>query len=236
MIKKYCATFVLSTGRCGTQWLSHVIQKHFADQVICTHEPIDHAYHGREHLGHHNIEDFLAKASDALSEHIAYIKEVLLTSDYIETGHTCWSVIQYFQEIFRGQIKVVWITRHPMTLAKSWMTHGVYAKPILPHESEKVFLLPSDKSVAFASYQSKWDDMNQIEKILYYWLEVNTHAYRLLRDTDIDHVVVKFEDLFQDEGMMRILDLADLRYKKELQEDYGIAFRFSSHSTSEGTV
>ena len=68
--------------------------------------------------------------------------------------------------------------------------------------------------------RSKWDDMNQIEKILYYWLEVNTHAYRLLRDTDIDHVVVKFEDLFQDEGMMRILDLADLRYKKELQEDY----------------
>lgn len=197
-----------------------MIQKYYSNQIISTHEPIDHAYHGRDHLGHDSIKEFLSSASEPLKEHIGYIKTTLLTSDYIETGHTSWSVLQYFLEIFKGQMKIIWITRHPTSLVRSWITHGLYAKPILPHETEKIFILPSDKSVAYGSYQSKWDNMSQKEKILYYWLEVNTHAYRLLKNTKIENLVMKYEDLFNDMSMKKILRFTGLTYDDSLREDY----------------
>jgi hypothetical protein len=39
------ATFVLSTGRCGTQWLAKNLTDHYGDLLAVTHEP-----HQREYL------------------------------------------------------------------------------------------------------------------------------------------------------------------------------------------
>ena len=44
MSRTHTATFVISAGRCGTQWLADTLGRHYADLAEVRHEPIDHKY------------------------------------------------------------------------------------------------------------------------------------------------------------------------------------------------
>jgi hypothetical protein len=41
---KHDAIFVLSTGRCGTQWLHETMQSGYGEQIAAEHEPLKTAY------------------------------------------------------------------------------------------------------------------------------------------------------------------------------------------------
>src|SRR5438045_168084 len=168
------ALFVVSTGRCGTQWLANIVARRFGDRAVVTHEPLEHDYPTRAMLAARDPHRLDADLAEPLVAHIAFIEETLASKPYIECGHPSWSTIPYLVERFRGRVKVVHLVRHPVETAYSWLTQFAYCPPRVPHLAEKILVSPFDDGVRHPSYRERWPSMTPYEKALYYWLEVNT--------------------------------------------------------------
>ena len=199
------ALFVISTGRCGTQWLADVLARRLGDRAVVAHEPLDHDYAPREMLGAGDPERLDPDLAEPILDHVEFIDEVLKSKPYIECGHPSWSSIPYLLRRFEGRAKVVHLTRHPVPTALSWLTHLAYCPPAAPHLSEKVLLSPFDEGVRFSSYRQRWGEMTPYEKALFYWLEVNALACELP-----DALRIRYEELHEPGTIDRILAFAGL--------------------------
>jgi hypothetical protein len=142
------ATFVLSTGRCGTQLLARVMQRRFPEARV-EHEPLHEQY------------------GDP-SAHFDSIEETLQTRDYIETGFPWFRAADLVRARFAGRLRIIHLVRHPIPVALSWLTQRAYCPPLLPHLREKVLIPPGP------DYAACWPELTPYEKCLYYWLRVNT--------------------------------------------------------------
>jgi hypothetical protein len=203
-VTQHGALFVLSTGRCGTQWLADALACRLGDDAVVTHEPLDNDYAPREMLGAGDPKDLDDELAEPLLDHIDFIEEVLQTRPYIECGHPSWSSIPYLMRRFEGRVSVVHLVRHPVQTAFSWLTHLAYCPPLAPHLREKVLLSPFDEGVRFPSYRNRWSALTPYEKALYYWLEVNALGL------EIASLRVRYEDLFDPRTLDHILTFAGL--------------------------
>lgn len=204
MTERNRALFVVSTGRCGTQWLADALSRRLGDRAVVAHEPLDHDYAPREMLGAGDPHRLDSNLAEPILDHVDFIEEVLESKPYIECGHPSWSSIPYLLRRFEGRVKVVHLVRHPVPTALSWLTHLAYCRPA-PHLAEKVLLSPFDEGVRFPSYRQRWDSMTPYEKSLYYWLEVNALACALP-----EALRIRYEELFEASTLDRFLAFAGL--------------------------
>ena len=204
------ATFILSTGRCGTQWIASSLAAAYADVIEVEHEPLHDRYDARAILAHND----LSNASDALSpkvrEHLDNIESQLATRTYLECGHPCWSTIPHLLDRFRDRVRVIHLVRHPVPTCCSWLTHGAFQPPILPHMPEKTLLSPFDEGIQFKEYQQTWGHLQPFEKCLFYWAEVNALGLRLQKQSDVPWLRLRYEDLFQGNGLQNLLAFLNL--------------------------
>jgi hypothetical protein len=204
------ALFVLSTGRCGTQWLAEALRGIAGDRARVTHEPLDNDYAPREILGAHRPEALNPDLAEPVLKHLASIEETLRERNYIECGHPLWSTLPYLLERFAGRVRVIHLVRHPVPVAISWVTQAAYIPPFAPHLPEKVLLSPFDEGVRFPSFRERWASMTPYEKALYYWAEINALGLDLEKSTTAPWMRVRFEDLFGGETMKSIAAFAGL--------------------------
>jgi len=203
------ALFVVSTGRCGTQWLAAALERSFGDGAVIEHEPLDHDYAMRAMLAARDPRRLEEDRAEPLLDHIARIEEVLQSKPYIECGHPSWSTIPYLVERFAGRVKLVHLVRHPVPTALSWVSHYAYCPPEAPHLPEKVLVSPFDEGVRHPSYRERWPSMTPYEKSLYYWLEVNSLAVEMTERRDVPSLTIRYEDLFAGDALDRFLIFAN---------------------------
>ena len=204
------ALFVVSTGRCGTQWLAHALAQRLGDSAVVEHEPLDNDYAPRAMLAARDPHRLDAELAQPILEHIDSIEETLQSKPYIECGYPAWSTIPYFVERFRDRVKIVHLVRDPIHTAYSWLTQHAYTPPMSPHLRERVLLSPFDDGVRHPSYQKRWASLTPYEKALYYWLEVNTLGVELAESTAVPVMRIRFEELFRPESIDRLLAFAGL--------------------------
>jgi hypothetical protein len=204
------AVFVLSTGRCGTQWLARLLDTSFGESALVAHEPLHAAYEPRLMLGAKEPSGIPPERLEVIAAHVAWIGEVLQSSHYIETGHPCWSSLPFLIERLRPNVKVIHLVRHPVPTAWSWITHQAFCPPLLPHLSEKVLLAPFDDGVRFPEYRDLWHAMTPYEKALYYWAEVNAFGLDLEQRASVPWLRIRFEDLLRGDGVERLFEFAGL--------------------------
>lgn len=210
--REHQATFVLSTGRCGTQWLAWHLAQHYGPAARVEHEPLHDGYRPRRLLGLVDLERLAPEESAPILRHLAGVEAQLERGPYLEAGHPCWSALPHLAQRFRGRLRIIHLTRHPLPTALSWTTHMAFVPPLLPHLREKVLLSPFDPGVAFPEYQEGWAAMEPFEKCLYYWAELNAFGLRLEQELDVPWLRLSYEELFQGEGLARLhafLGLAD---------------------------
>jgi hypothetical protein len=203
-VSDHRALFVISTGRCGTQWLADALSLRLGDSAVVTHEPLENDYAPRQMLAAGDPRQLDEELAEPLLDHVDFIEEVLQSKPYIECGHPSWSSIPYLMRRFEGRANVVHLVRHPVHTAFSWLTQLVYCPPAAPHLREKVPLSPFDEGVRFASYRDRWAEITPYEKTLYYWLEVNALG------CDVASLRVRYEDLFEPGTIDHILGFAGL--------------------------
>ena len=204
------AAFVLSTGRCGTQWLARMLDHLYGDRIAVTHEPLQDRYYPRTALVRRQDPDGRSNLLLNVAEHLIQIERQLESTSYVECGHPCWSTVPDLLARFQGRIRIIHLVRHPVPTSCSWLTHGAYQPPAAPHLRPKVLLAPFDAGVRFPEYQRNWPELSPFEKCVYYWLEVNTLALHLQSQKDLPWLQVRYEDLFAGDGLARVLDFLEL--------------------------
>jgi hypothetical protein len=204
------ALFVLSTGRCGTQWLAEALRGIAGDRAVVTHEPLGNDYAPREALGAGRPEALDPVLAEPVLQHLESIEQTLRDRNYIECGHPLWSTLPYLLERFAGRVRVLHLVRHPVPVALSWLTQNAFIPPLGPHLSEKVLLSPFDKGVRFPAFGERWGSLTPYEKALYYWTEVNALGLDLEGRTSAPWLRVRFEDLFGGGAMKTIAGFAGL--------------------------
>jgi hypothetical protein len=202
------ALFVLSTGRCGTQWLASLFERAGGDLVDVRHEPLGNDYAAREMLAAGDPARLDSELKGPILAHIEEIERVLDTRSYIECGHPAWSTIPYLIRRFASRVRVVHLVRHPIPTAWSWVTQLAYCPPMAPHFPDKVLLSPFDEGAGLQSFRDRWAVMNPYEKALYYWAEVNAFGLEIERAADVPWMRMRFEDLARQEEIERLIDFA----------------------------
>jgi hypothetical protein len=202
------ALFVLSTGRCGTQWLASVLRRMCGDSIDVRHEPLGSDYAPREMLAARDPSKLDAVLAGPILAHVDEIEQTLATRSYIECGYPSWSTIPYLIDRFAGRVRIVHLVRHPVPTAWSWVSQTAYCPPMSPHLQEKVLLTPFDEGIQFESFRARWPEMTPYEKALFYWAEVNAFGQRL-RDS-VPWMQVRFEDLLRGDELSRLLTFAGI--------------------------
>jgi len=203
--------FVISTGRCGTQWLAHCLGSASPGWLEVTHEPLHSAYEPRAMLALAHGDD---GAPASVKEHVAKLRAQ--TGAYLECGHPCWSALPYLARQLGSRIRIIHLVRHPVPVALSWLTHSAYQPPVLPHLPEKVLLAPEDDGSRYPEYTQRWQQLSPFEKCLYYWTEVNALALDLETKMDLPWLRLSYEDLFAGDGLSRLLQFLELPHSQEL--------------------
>ena len=80
----FTATFFLSSGRCGTQWLHKNLKSNYNSLAIVKHEPIFDDYFPRKMLNCSDIKNL--PATSKLISHADWIETILKEQNYIECG------------------------------------------------------------------------------------------------------------------------------------------------------
>jgi SEC-C motif len=201
------ATFVLSTGRCGTQWLAKTLIDHYGDLLAVTHEPYGHEYLPRQAL---RIDDPTRWPTRALLDrHLGAIEQDLESKPYIECGWQCYGPLPYFAMRLAGRLRVVHLVRHPVPTAASLATHLLY-HPRREQLTDKALPMPCDAGAAMPEYRERWATMSRFEKCLYFWAEINLLGLRLERELGVPWLRLRSENLFGGDGLGRLLAFLEL--------------------------
>ena len=215
------ATFVLSTGRCGTQWLAKSLIDHYPDLMNVTHEPYQREYLPRQLLG---IDDPVRWPSIALIDrHLAAIEQDLAAKSYIECGWPCYGPLRHFAERLSGRVRVIHLVRHPVPTAASMVTHLCYhARP--DRLTEKALLTPTDAGVAMPEYAERWASLSRFEKCLYFWGEIALLALRYERQLGVPWLCVRCEDMFGGDALDEVLAFIGLPRREAMYAARQIRF------------
>lgn len=193
------ATFFLSTGRCGTQWLAANLERFYGESIRVAHEPLQTEYNPRRMLAD------AARPSPAAREHLEKIRRGIETRPYVECGHPCWSSLPWIAEALAGRMRIVHLVRDPVATAASWVSRGAFIPPILPHIRERELISPFDEGATLAGYRERWSALLPFEKCLLYWAEVNAFALRLEERFAGPWLRLRYEDLFYADGAANLL-------------------------------
>ncbi len=210
------ALFVISTGRCGTQWLARALQSACGEAAEVTHEPLHSGYVPRKMLAAGDPAKLEQANASVILAHVARIEEILRSRAYIECGYPLWSTLPYLLKRFAGRVRVVHLVRHPIPTAWSWLAQQAYCPPLARHLVMKEPLSPFDEGVHFTSYRDRWSELSPYEKALFYWLEVNSFASRMDQRTDAPWLRIRFEELFSAVTLKTLLVFAGIDASSEV--------------------
>ncbi len=201
--------YIISTGRCGTQWLASVLGAIYADRAVIEHEPLGPAYRPKETL---RVPGRLAELASTppLARHLARIDGILEHSPYIECGWPAFAAVPIFIDRFGPRLRLIHLVRHPVYTALSYQTVNHYqlepGDQWLPCELD-----PFDAGVMHPHYRDRWDRLSAYEKSLFQWLEIHTWAETLKRDYPQAGIrTVRLEDLFSPHGAAVLHEITDM--------------------------
>lgn len=213
---RHTATFFVSTGRCGTQWLADKLPAHYGDLAVATHEPVHHEYEPRRYFSAYRRGEN-PELTPAIAAHLQFIEDTLRTKDYIEAGWPVYGVLPYFLRRLEGRVRVVHLYRNPFEMAASMATHGFYDKG---EWSEAMLIRPADQGVIQPELNgSRWNAMPEFERCLFWWTEINDFGLRLHREfPQVPWLSIRFEDMLKGDsraGLIKLLEFLQLPVRED---------------------
>lgn len=189
MLKEVNAVFVLSTGRCGTDFLYHVL-KPFSPLDV-HHEPKSklattsrHLYNNRHQINQKGGElAFLAARNDALLD--AYLFKKI----YMETNNRLTFFAPFIENIL-PKVRFLHLVRHPGDFVRSGMRKGYYTEDKLSDYSK---IRPVTEEM-----QKKWESYSRLEKISWLWYQTNAFIEQFKWEHPDKVLTIKAEHLFRD--------------------------------------
>jgi len=193
----YC--FVLSTGRCGTAFLTEMLRQSPRLSVRHTPKPeleyVSSLVH-RLKPGPEALE--LAILAARFESFVAAYRSGLI---YVETNNR----ISFFAPALARLLpnaRFIHLVRHPADFVRSGMRRGYYSERVVQHQR----LAPTDPV--------DWSSWTQLEKIAWEWNEINGAIEKFKATVQADRVMtIRSEALFQNSqvltSIMEFIGVAD---------------------------
>lgn len=204
------AIFVLSTGRCGTQWLAENLSNSLPPEWRVEHEPL--------HLDYAPLKNSPAEPvscnEELLKAHLLSIQKHLDDGGhYIECGFPCWRHLDWFRQALSCDVKVIHLHRDPISTARSWLKQNAFVPPWLPHLPVKELFHPGAPGALLPEYQLTWAGLTPFEKNLCYWAEVQRQADAYKRDWNPHHwLTLPFDCLFDFETFKQLECFLEVKF------------------------
>jgi hypothetical protein len=195
------AYFVLSTGRCATQWLTELLRQQWPLARV-EHEPLHFQY--RPDIN--SATSPLQHNAELLQQHLQQIQQQLDTGrPYIETGFPCWRHLHWFRQQLTGPVKILHLHREPLSTVRSLLKLNAFVPPLFDYIALKNFYLPDASQDQFKMVQALWPTLQPAEKNLCYWLELQAYALQLQQDWPAsDWLSLSFSELVSGSGLAKI--------------------------------
>jgi hypothetical protein len=168
-------TFFITTARSGTQWLTAALREAFGDALVARHEPLGYRYRPKATLRDPDALREMARQPE-VAAHFAAIRKVRAERPYVEVGFPAYALAPVLREEFGEALRLVQLTRHPVRVAGSLVSHGWYQRGRRADLAADVAPVPSDPGVTLPEYAARWPEMTAFEKALYYWFQVHDYA------------------------------------------------------------
>ena len=165
------AFFIMSTGRCSTQFIANTIQK-IDSSALIEHEAIKYKYDSQSVFRRTNFSE-IRENNETLDLKIKEIDNVVKNGRrYIEVGWPAFAWLPHLIEIFNHDFEFIHLVRNPFDTATSILTHeffcgrndGYATKCMITDESE----------TAYPELLQDYPSFSPLERALFHWLEVNT--------------------------------------------------------------
>jgi hypothetical protein len=221
----------VSTGRCGTQWLTAGLHRLHPD-VVAEHEPIGPLYRPRMYFRRYEDPEAILAVPE-VAEHVERIERC--ESTYVETGWPLFPVLPLLARRIPDRLRIVHLTRHPVPTSLSHLAHSSYAGSERDDAYTRLATLsPSDPNVFQPDYALTWDQLNPYEKCLFWWTEVGLFGLELPgRVQPVPFLRVKAEALLggEREEIERLLDFMQLPWRSGWLEHAGVRVDRWHHHT-----
>jgi hypothetical protein len=211
----------LSTGRCGTQWLTAGLRE-LHPELDVEHEPIGPLYKPRRYFRRYADPEALLEVPE-VAEHVERI--FLASRPYAETGWPLFPVLPLLAQRLPTRLRIVHLTRHPVPSALSHLAHNAYAgSPRADAYTRWATLGPCDAGVFQPCYAADWESLSPYEKCLFWWTEVHLYGLELRsRIAAVPFIRVQAEKLLAGERpeLERLLDFMGLPWRAGWVEHSG---------------
>jgi hypothetical protein len=166
----------LSTGRCGTQWLTAALRELYP-AIVAAHEPIGPLYRPRRYFRRYRDPAAILEVPE-VAEHVLGIEGA--GRPYVETGWPLFPALPLLGHRLRERLRIVHLTRHPVPSALSHLAHQSYAgSPREDAYTRLATLAPWDPGVFAPEYRDCWEQLTAYEKCLFWWGEVHQFGLEL---------------------------------------------------------
>jgi hypothetical protein len=196
---------VLSTGRCGTQWLTETLRELYPDQLVVEHEPIGPLYSPRRFFRIYERPEAVLEVPEVR----AHVEAVAaLDKPYAETGWPIFAALPLLASRLGPELRVIHLTRHPVPTALSHLSHNSYAGSAREDAYTRLATLgPRDPNVFQPEYADRWDELTPYEKCLFWVTEVGMFGLEFERlFPQVPFVRIKSEQMLAgDEPTLRAL-------------------------------
>lgn len=208
----------LSTGRCGTQWLTENLRDLYPG-IGVQHEPVGALYSPRRYFRHWTTPEAVLEVPE-VARHLGEIE----SHDhlYVETGWPVLGALPLMVRRLPSRLRVVHLTRHPVPTALSHAVHNSYADSARDDPYTRLATLgPTDPHVFQPHYAQRWDELTGYEKCLFWWTEVSLFGLELERlHPEVPFLRIRSEELLTEHSgtITRLLRFMELPWDERWTE------------------
>jgi hypothetical protein len=176
---------ILSTGRCGTQWLTAGLRE-LCRGIYAEHEPIGPLYRPRGYFRCYENPDAVLEVPE-VAAHMRRLEAA--RRPYVETGWPLFAALPLMAARLRERLRIVHLTRHPVPSALSHLAHKSYAgSPRNDAYTRLATLGPDDPGVVQRGYSERWGHLSPYEKCLFWWTEVHYFGLEFADRVGVDGI------------------------------------------------
>lgn len=207
------ALFVLSTGRCGTDFLHYLLKP--VTQMDVHHEAEPKMAIASRFLYQNNINHRGGEVAFIGARYNAIQDAYLFNKIYVETNNRLTFFAPYIESLMPNA-KFMHLVRHPGDFISSGMKRGYYKNDKIVDYSK---IRPRESSI----FQQEWDSYSRLQKIAWLWHETNLFIEDFKQKHPHKVLTIKSEQLFDQPGEvgMKLLRYMGINDPVDFKVDLG---------------
>ncbi len=207
--------FVLSTGRCGTKWLTELLKK--SRLLSVEHDPLPKIYFQSQYVYRNNFDLNVIFSSFIHSRYQYLFDSFCNNKKYVETNNR---ITFYAEAIAKAMpnVRFVHIIRHPYEFIRSGMRRGWYKE--LNNEFNG-HIVPREDDIDF----DYWVNYSQEQKIAWLWKRTNEIIEELKHNLNSEQFyIITFNNMFNDkvslDNLLKFIGAFDLVSNKKMLRNF----------------